>query len=35
MDRDLLRRLWVTAMAALCVYTTLLGFGVIGTRVED
>lgn len=35
MDRDLLRQLWVTASAALCVYGTLLGFGVIGTPVEE
>ncbi|WP_432560562.1 TspO/MBR family protein [Granulicoccus sp. GXG6511] len=35
MNRDLLRRLWVTLSAALCVYGTLLGFGVVGTPVED
>lgn len=35
MDRDLLRQLWVTLSAVLCVYGTLLGFGVIGTPVED
>ena len=35
MNRDLLRQLWVTASAALCVYGTLLGFGVIGTPVEE
>lgn len=35
MDRDLLRQTWVTASAILCVYGTLLGFGVIGTRVQD
>lgn len=34
MTRDLLRQIWVTASAALCVYGTLLGFGVIGTPVE-
>ena len=35
MDRDLLRRLWVTASAAACLYGTLLGFGILGTPVED
>lgn len=35
MDRDLLRRLWVTASAVLCLYGTLLGFGILGTPVED
>ncbi len=35
MNRDLLRQVWVSASAALCVYGTLLGFGVIGTPVEQ
>lgn len=35
MNRDLLRQLWVTISALLCVYGTLLGFGVIGTPVEE
>lgn len=35
MNRDLLRRLWVTAAEILCIYGTLLGVGVIGTRVEE
>ncbi|MCG6567103.1 TspO/MBR family protein [Tessaracoccus sp. ZS01] len=35
MNRDLLRQLWVTVSAVLCVYGTLLGFGVVGTPVEQ
>lgn len=35
MNRDLLRQVWVSASAVLCVYGTLLGFGVIGTPVEE
>ncbi|MGJ3509580.1 hypothetical protein [Enemella sp. A6] len=35
MNRDLLRQLWVTASALFGIYGTLLGVGVIGTRVED
>lgn len=35
MNRDLLRQLWVSACSVLCVYGTLLGFGVIGTPVEQ
>ncbi len=35
MDRDLLRQLWVTVTAVACAYGTLLGFGVLGTPVEE
>ncbi|GAA4899403.1 tryptophan-rich sensory protein [Tessaracoccus lubricantis] len=35
MNRDLLRQIWVSVSAVLCVYGTLLGIGVIGTRVEE
>lgn len=35
MNRDLLRQLWVTVSAIVCVYGTLLGTGLIGTRVEE
>ena len=35
MNRDLLRRLWVTVAEVLCIYGTLLGVGVFGRRVEE
>lgn len=35
MNNDLLRRLWVTVCEVVCLYGTLLGMGVIGSRVEE
>lgn len=35
MDKDFSRQIWVTVAAALCIIGTLLGFGIIGTPVED
>ena len=35
MNNDRARQAWVTICQALCIYGTLVGFGVLGTSVED
>ena len=35
MGNDRIRQVWVTICQALCIYGTLVGFGVLGTSVED